>query len=119
MVDAERFVDGTSVSVGRVVATIVGGILISYAAGAWQFFETVAGLIGRFYTAPARVGTELVTRAVMIPINMLEASWASAAEWIAGPGASLGIWLFPLTIAVVAVVLLILDWGLRNMGVLD
>lgn len=119
MVDAGEFVDGTTVRVRRVVATIVGGILISYAAGAWQFFTMLASLIGRFYTAPAEVGLELVVQAISIPLDLLEASWQAAALWVEGPGAALGIWLFPLAVAVTAVTLWLLDWGLRQMGVLS
>lgn len=119
MVDADRFVEGTSVKVGRLVATIVGGILISYVAGMWQFFSMIAGLVGRFYLAPYETLVDLATEAVMIPIELLETGWASAAAWVTGPGSALGVWLFPLAMIVTAITLLTLDWGLRRMGVLS
>lgn len=118
VVDAGRFVNGTNVKVGRIVATIVGGVLISYAAGWWQFFSMVSGLIGRFALRPIEVGTDLASEALSIPGELLSASWASAANWFAGPGAALGPFAYVLAILVTVLALLVLDWGLRQMGVL-
>ena len=117
MVDASRFVSGTSVDVRALVGTLLGGVLVTAWAGWASLIDDVMGYLSRLVTEPVAAVSWLLELLVSLPANVIVASWRSAAQFMVVIGQAAGPFAFPAAMLVVMVSLLLGDWALRQMGV--
>lgn len=78
MVDASRFVDGASVDVQRLVATIIGGIITTYWAMWTRFFDEAANWSQTLLFSPFDAASALLRQILMIPANSFDAAYLAA-----------------------------------------
>jgi hypothetical protein len=114
VVSASEFVSGGHIDARRLAATLVGGVLISYFAGLWQFIGSLASLVGDLYQRPVFAATELMSTALSIPGAVLMESWRIAGQWFA----TFGVFAYPMAAVVSVVGLIIIRAGLGRMGVI-
>jgi hypothetical protein len=100
MVSASDYVDGATVDGRRLAVTLFGGVVLGYWYGFWEFFETVAGLFGKFPTALINAYTEIMSAGLDVPAELMRTAWFSAAGWLQSVGVILGPFAYPLAMLV-------------------
>ena len=114
MVDADQFVSGTSVRVRLLVGTLVGGVLVTV----WLRLAELVDAVGQWVSlSVTRIGVR-VEEIVVTYFSVTEGwwvAWEAAGEFVTG--LPIGPLVFPLAAVLVAGWFVVLERGIRAMGV--